>query len=150
MNVMNTNNIDNRLNPSRETPASKSSIKMGQEKISTINLKTAPRDGEQASIEKAQIDVLGSKKVSPSGIGRTKIKRKRKSPLVPWKKPEGMPKRPLSAYNLFFQDRRKEIMESASETNELEESKQSSRKQSKKKPGLGFANLARTIGAGAF
>jgi HMG (high mobility group) box len=76
-------------------------------------------------------------------------KRKRKSPDKPWKKPPDMPKRPLSAYNIFFRDERERLLGTGSDTKPENETAGSAGKvggkKVKSKSGIGFSNLAKTI-----
>lgn len=58
------------------------------------------------------------------------VKKGRKKKPKKWRKPEGMPKRPLSAYNIFFAEERQKLLEMR-----------------QKGSGIGFANLARTVAA---
>ncbi|KAG7356482.1 HMG high mobility group box-containing protein [Nitzschia inconspicua] len=76
---------------------------------------------------------------------QVKHKRKRRPPAVPWKKPKDMPRRPLSAYNLFFKERREAMMAAAKETETSQSTPSFGRRKSNKSVGIGFANLARTI-----
>lgn len=73
-------------------------------------------------------------------------KKKRRSPSKVWKKPKDMPKRPLSAYNLFFRDERNRMMISAGPGVEgsVAVSPGGKRKHIRVS-GLGFATLAKEI-----
>ena len=86
------------------------------------------------------------KKTSPGAEKNkdTVAKKKRRSKKR-WKKAPGKPNRPLSAYNLFFAHQRAEILGDSAPTPEQEELKK--RIHCKTHGKIGFAEMARTIGA---
>ena len=78
--------------------------------------------------------------MSLSKESKSPPKRKgRKTKVKKWTKPMGMPKRPLSAYNLFFAEERQKLLKKQSPCNKEGKSSQKGK--------IGFANLARTVAA---
>ena len=119
------------LSPSRDDAGSSHGLTKIHEGSPPVKSLSEPKAGKKTS--------PGDEK-SKDTVAKKKRRSKKR-----WKKAPGKPNRPLSAYNLFFAHQRAEILGDSAPTPEQEELKK--RIHCKTHGKIGFAEMARTIGA---
>ena len=129
-------------NAVRQRPVDTNKSCVGADKSGELASKLSPplslekREGQQKDDPEVPLKPDSSSKDVASKPGAKKRKR--------WKKPKDKPNRPLSAYNLFFQAQRAEMLGEAAGTNVDKTSKRVHRKTHGK---VSFAEMARSVGA---
>jgi hypothetical protein len=139
--------LDGKLSPSSSSGSGlESKLAEIRKASSSAHLHSKGVASKLAEIQKASAAETIKAKGADAGAHTEveKKKRKRKS----WKKPKDKPKRPLSAYNLFFQAERAIMLGDAAAVADKEKKKPNKKRVHRKSHGkIGFAEMARVIGS---
>jgi hypothetical protein len=141
--------LEGNLSSSSSASGLESKLAEVRKASSARHLKPKGVASKLAEIQKASAQEAIKAKVAGTGADTQhaegeKKKRKRKS----WKKPKDKPKRPLSAYNLFFQAERAIMLGDAAAAADKEKKKPNKKRVHRKSHGkIGFAEMARVIGS---
>ena len=103
-----------------------------------------PTVDKPCTVDKAEVTKPSAPAKALQELSEGKPVAKKKRARKKWKKPKDKPNRPLSAYNLFFQSERASMLGDQTPQEQTEKGKRLHRKTHGK---VGFAEMARVIGA---